>query len=185
MSVDLRHMTADELFRMPRGHRRHELINGELRDMAPAGFEHGAVVAPLTELLSAFVRKARLGQVLGAETGFILARNPDTVRAPDIAFVCRSRLEQTGIPAAFFPGPPDLAVEVVSPGDTHEEVEAKVDGWLDAGAQAVWVVNPRRRTVTTYRTRTAVTVLTESDLLDGGSVLPGFSCPVRDLFPRL
>jgi Uma2 family endonuclease len=184
MSVETRTVSADQLLRLPHRHRRYELIRGELREMSPAGFEHGTIIGRLTRRLADFVEDGALGVVLGAETGFVLARNPDTVRAPDISFVAQERLQQIGIPAAFFPGAPDLAVEVVSPGDTVEDVESKVDDWLNAGTRLVWVVNPRRRTVTAYRSKQQVNVVAEPDTLDGGEVVPGFRCRVADLFVR-
>ncbi len=116
--------------------------------MSPAGGEHGAVIGTLFLLLGNFVRQNGLGVVFGAETGFLIERAPDTVRAPDIAFVSRKRIPPDGIPRSYVPGAPDLAVEVVSPGDTVREVDDKVADWLNAGSEAVWVVNPRWKTVT-------------------------------------
>ena len=119
-------MTAEELFRLPDDNCRHELVKGELRRMAAAGFRHGAVIMNVAGPLSQHVRTHELGVVCGAETGFALERDPDTVLAPDIAFVRRERILASGLPAAFWEGPPDLAVEVTSPGDTRREVAEKV-----------------------------------------------------------
>jgi Uma2 family endonuclease len=175
-------MTADELERLPDDGQRHELVRGELRTMPPAGFDHGAKVVNLTLPLAQHVRAQQLGVVAGAETGFVLARNPDTVRAPDIAFVRQERIPAAGNPRGFWDGAPDLAVEVVSPGDTFSEVEEKVDDWLAAGTRMVWVVNPRRRTVTVYRSRTVIAILTPNDVLDSQDFVPGFACRVADIF---
>ncbi|MGH7572932.1 MAG: Uma2 family endonuclease, partial [Gemmatimonadota bacterium] len=128
------------------------------------------------------VRANALGVAYAAETGFILESDPDTVRAPDAAFVRRERLKEAVDAAGFFPGAPDLAVEVVSPGDGNAEVEAKVAGWLEAGTRMVIVVNPVQRTVQVYRGLNEVVLLKETDELDGGSVVPGWTVPVGDLF---
>jgi Uma2 family endonuclease len=174
--------TADELFVMPNDGFRYELVKGELRRMPPAGGEHGAVAVSITLAVAQFVKAQGLGVVFGAETGFKIAAEPDTVRAPDLAFVRRERIPEGGIPRGFWPGAPDLAVEVISPGDTYTEVEEKVHDWLNAGTRMVLVLNPRTRTVTVYTSHTDVVRLTESDLLDGGEVLPGFTCRVAELF---
>lgn len=176
-------MTAEELFAMPDDGFRYELVKGELRRMPPSGSEHGAIIASFTVLVAQFVKAHALGVVFGAETGFKLASDPDTVRAPDLAFVRREHIPAGGLPKEFWTGAPDLAVEVISPGDRYTEVEEKVHDWLDAGTRMVVVVNPRTRTVTVYRSHTELSRLTESDVLDGGDVLPGFTCPVSELFP--
>jgi Uma2 family endonuclease len=175
-------MTVDELWRLPNDGTRRELVRGELRTMAPAGYEHGKIEIKLALRLAEHVEKLKLGDVVGADTGFILARNPDVVRAPDAAFVSQARLEQTRAPKQFFPGPPDLAIEVVSPSDTLYEIDEKVDDYLAAGTRLVWVVNPRRRTVTVHRHGGQEVVLRETDQLTGEDVVPGFACPVSQLF---
>jgi Uma2 family endonuclease len=182
MSTVTRPMTADELWQLPREGQRHELVRGELRTMPPSGFEHAVRVVNLTVPLARHVQEHHLGVVVRAETGFILARDPDTVRAPDIAFVRQDRLPAAGNPHGFWDGAPDLAVEVVSPGDTFAEVEEKVEEWLTAGTRMVWVVNPRRRTATVYRSRSQIAILTENESLDGHDVVPGFRSRVGDMF---
>jgi len=174
--------TADELFVLPDDGFRYELVRGELRRMPPAGGEHGAVAINIGVVIAQFVKAYGLGVVFAAGTGFKLAAEPDTVRAPDLAFVRRERIPEGGIPRGFWPGSPDLAVEVVSPGDTYSEVEEKVHDWLNACTRMVPVLNPRTRTVTVYLSHTEVVRLTESVLLDGGEVLPGFTCRVAELF---
>lgn len=172
--------TAQDLLEMP-GDFHGELVNGELRQMAPAGFEHGAAVVDLTGPLSQHIRAQKLGIVVGAETGFQIG--PNTVRAPDIAFVSAERIAQTGIPAGYFPGAPDLAVEVVSLGDRVFEVDEKVEMWLEAGTLQVWVVNPRRRVVTIYERDGQTHTLRAEEALDGGTLLPGFHLPISEIFP--
>jgi Uma2 family endonuclease len=158
-----------------------ELVRGELIMMSPAGAEHGRIVARMTLRLAGFVEEGAYGIVFGAETGFCIAHEPDTVRAPDVAFV---RAERVGaeLGRGFFPGPPDLSVEVLSPDDRAGEVLAKVQDWLDAGCLAVWVADPRTRTVTVYHSRSDIVVLGDSETLSGGALLPGFNLPVSKLF---
>lgn len=182
MSTATQLLTADDLWNMPDhgGHR--ELVKGELRDMAPAGFEHGAVGMNLATALANFVRAHDLGVVVAAETGFILSRNPDTVRAPDLGFIRKSRIPADGLTVQYWPGAPDLAVEVISPWDKNYEVDEKVEDYLAAGTQLVWVVNPRRKRVTVYQPGIPEQILTVADTLDGQDVVPGFRCPVKDIF---
>jgi Uma2 family endonuclease len=182
MTKTLQRSTANELFEMPDDGFRYELVKGELRKMSPSGGEHGAVVAKATLIIYQHVDSNDLGICFGAETGFKISSDPDTVRAPDVAFVRRERIPESGIPKNFWQLVPDLVVEVVSPGDTYGEVEEKVEEWLAAGARAVWVLNPKRRGVSVYRSMTDVTRLSESDELDGGDVVPGFCCKVSELF---
>ena len=182
MSTMTQLMTADELWRMPHDNFRYELVQGELKQMSPSGYEHGAVVVNLTSPLDRHVKAHGIGVVSGAETGFLIARDPDTVRAPDIALVRRERIPASGLPRSYFPGAPDLAVEVVSPGDTVYEVDEKIMEWLAAGSLAVWIVNPRRRTVAIHRVDGTVTTLRESDELDGQQVVPSFRLSVAEIF---
>jgi Uma2 family endonuclease len=182
MSIVARTMTAAELLRMPEDGYRYELVEGELHQMAPPGFLHGMIGNDLSWRLAQYIQANGLGVVLAAETGFILDRNPDTVRAPDIAFVSKAQLYRHGLPEGYFPESPALAVEVVSPSDTAEEVDSKVRSWLTAGTQLAWVVYPGGRSITVYRSLDDIHVLTEKDKLVGNSVVPGFECAVADLF---
>ncbi len=182
MATTLQRSTASELFEMPDDGFRYELVKGELRKMSPSGSEHGATVINISVLLAQYVRSRKLGVCFGAETGFKIASDPDTVRAPDVAFIRRERIPESGIPKKFWPGAPDLAVEVLSPGDTRREVAEKVEDWLEAGARAVWVINPKRRGVSVYRPMTGVMLLSEGEELDGGDVVPGFRCKVSEIF---
>ena len=176
-------MTAEELERMPHDGYRRELVSGELTTMTPTGFEHGEVILRLGGMLDAFVRKHGLGRVAGGDPGFVLTRDPDTVRAPDVGFVRKERLAANPATDAFWPGAPDLAVEVMSPSDTVRGVDEKAKAWLAAGVNTVWVVNPAWRTVTVYRSAHDIKTLTEDNDLDGLDVLPGFRCRVADVFP--
>ena len=131
--------------------------------------------------LDDFVRPRGLGTLAIAEPGFQIAHDPDTVRAPDVAFVRADRIPPGGV-KGFFQGPPDIAVEVVSPNDRASEVMAKAQDWLQAGCPLVWVVDPETRTISIYRSRSEISVLNETDTLTGGDVLPGFSVPVGKIF---
>lgn len=174
--------TADDLLNMRDDGFRYELVNGELRKMAPAGHEHGRVAMNFGWRLAQHVEANGLGAVYAAETGFLLSSDPDTVRAPDVGFVNRKRIEETGKAKGYWPGPPDLAVEVVSPGDAYAEVEEKATEWLGAGALMVLVLDPRKRTVTVYRSLNAIIILNESSMLDLDDAVPGFSVAVKDIF---
>lgn len=175
-------ITAAELLRMPADGYRYELVKGELRQMSPPGSEHGIDAMNFGGLLFYHVKTQRLGKVFAAETGFLIATNPDTVRGADVAFVCQARIAEIGIPKGYWPGAPDLAAEVISPNDTYNEVEEKVLEWLDAGSRMVVVINPRKKTVSVYRSLTEVTILKASDTFSGNDVVPGFSCPVAEIF---
>jgi Uma2 family endonuclease len=175
-------ITAEELLRMPDDGFRYELIRGELRKMAPAGPIHGRIAINVTTPLDQHVRTHNLGVVYAAETGFKLASNPDVVRAPDVAFIRRERLEEVGEVEGYWPGPPDLAVEVIAPSDTYSDVQEKVFDWLEAGTRMVLLIIPRKRAVVVYRSLTEIITLTENDTINGGDVVPGWTMPVRDVF---
>jgi len=171
--------TAEQLFEANLHHC--ELIRGELVMMSPAGFDHGGIAGNIALALGVFVKPRFLGTVVTAETGFRIARDPDTVRAPDVAFVRADRIPPGGV-KGFFQGPPDIAVEVVSPNDRASEVTAKAQDWLQAGCPLVWVVDPETRTVSVYRSRKEIAILTAADTLTGGDVLPEFSVLVAEIF---
>ncbi len=174
--------TAEELLQMPDDGFRYELVKGELKQMAPAGSEHGDLAMRIGWRLAQHVENHKLGKAFASETGFQIASNPDTVRAPDLAFVSEKRVEEAGEVIGYWPGAPDLAVEVISPIDRYTAVQAKVLDWLDAGTLMVAVVNPRQQTVTVYRSRTDITILAGNDIIDGEDVVPGWTLAIQDLF---
>jgi Uma2 family endonuclease len=184
MSTTTRTMTADELFMLPDDGFRYDLLKGELKKMSPPGSEHGAIIGRLTVALGSYVEANDLGEVFGAETGFKLASNPDTVLGPDIAFVSNERIPATGIPVGYWVGAPDLAVEVISPGNTGREIEEKINEYLGAGVRAVWIVYPKRRTVVIHRPDAKAQTLAENDTLNGLDVVPGFQYSIARLFTR-
>jgi Uma2 family endonuclease len=175
-------ITAEELLRMPDDGYRYELVRGDLRRMALAGHLHGRIAINITTPLDRHVRAQNLGVVCAAETGFKLASDPDVVRAPDVAFIRRERVEDVGDVEGYWPGAPDLAVEVISPSDTYSDVQEKVFDWIEAGTRMVVLVMPRKRTVTIYRSLTDIVMLTERNTLDGGDVVPGWKIPVSEVF---
>lgn len=171
--------TAEQLFAANLQHC--ELLGGELVMMSPAGFDHGRYASRIVAALENHVTQQRLGVVTTAEAGFQLSHDPDTVRAPDVAFVREDRIPPGGV-KGFFQGAPDIAVEVVSPTDRTAEVAAKVQDWLRAGCSMVWVVDPEKQTVTVHRSRKENVVLAAGDSLTGSDVLPEFSMPVAKIF---
>jgi Uma2 family endonuclease len=182
MAIDANAVTAEQLWRMPDDGTRRELVQGELRVMTPAGFEHGRVASTVGVLLGIHVRQTGAGIAVAAETGFVLGRDPDTVRAPDAAFVSKDRADEVGRTVRFWPGAPDFAAEVVSPDDRPREVEAQALAWLDAGTKAVLVLDPERQTATVYRSAEDPRVHTAQETIDLGDAVPGWSVQVSDLF---
>ncbi len=174
--------TAEELFYLPDDGMRHELVEGEHRMMPPPGAEHGRVASTVLGLLFAHVRQTGSGITFAAETGFLLARDPDTVRAPDAAFVSRERAEAVGRTLRHWPGAPDFAVEVLSPSDTFAEVESKALCWMGAGTRVLLVVDAERRTATAYRGRGDVRVHSEDETLDLSDGVPGWHVALAEFF---
>lgn len=175
-------MTAEELFRFREGGWRHALVRGELQRMTLAGSRHGTVSTNLVVSLAHHVKTRRLGVVCGAGTGFVLARNPDTVLAPDVAFIRRERIPASGLPATFWEGAPDLAVEVTYPGDTGPAVAEKAASWLSAGARAVWIVDPGQGAVAMHEPGATPRRLAVPEVLDGAPLFPAFGLPLADIF---
>ncbi len=173
-------ITAEYLLRTP-GLGRCELVRGELIMMSPGGEEHGLIILNIAGPLWIYASRTGLGRTYGAETGFHVGHDPDTVRAPDVAFVRQGRI---ALPfrKGFFAGAPDLAVEVVSPSDRQGEVLAKAQSWLEAGCRVVWVVDPRSQTVRVFQSGSQPRVLGLPDTLTGDPLLPGFSLAVADIF---
>jgi Uma2 family endonuclease len=176
-------LTAEQFAQLPEeGHYRLELKHGQVVREPPPGADHGYFVAELVSYLRDHVKKHRLGRVF-ADVGTITERDPDTVRGPDIAFVSRARLE--AYPAKpYFGIAPELCVEVLSPSNRPGEIKEKVGEYFAAGARLVWMVDPMRERVTVYRSSTDLRVLTNTEQLDGGDVLPGFQLPLAQLFDQ-
>jgi len=176
MSVEAKLMTADELLAMPDDGMKHELVEGVLLTMAPPGWDHGDIAAEIAMQMRAFVKARRLGKVV-VETGFILKRDPDTVRGPDVSFVQTDRVVRT---RKYYQGSPDIAVEVMSPDDRYSEVREKVREYLQAGTSVVIVVDPAKQIAWSYTPEERR--LTIDDALTAPGVLPGWELPLRELF---
>jgi Uma2 family endonuclease len=174
-------MSAEELLHLRGKEARRELVRGELIVREPAGFRHGDIAARLLIAVGTFVESRSLGRVFTAETGFRLRTNPDTVRAPDVAFVRRDRLPDPP-PRGYAAIPPDLVIEVLSPDDRPGDVLSKVGDWLQAGTSLAWVVDPERRTARVYRADGSQALITDADRLDGEAVLPEFQYELRRAF---
>ena len=176
-------VTADELLNIPDDGFLYELASGELIRMPPPFVAHGVVAMRIGAALADWADRERRGLVLAAETGVHLTRNPDTVRAPDAAFIRRERIPAAGLPHGYWPGAPDLAVEVLSPDDSRAEVGKKVREYLSNGARLVWVIDPVSRCVTAHRPgSSSPQVIAEAEMLEGEAVLPGLRFPVARLF---
>jgi Uma2 family endonuclease len=173
-------ITAEELLKMG-DIGRCELIRGEIVKMAAAGAEHGHIALDVSLYVGMHVKANRLGHVYAAETGFIIARNPDTVRAPDVGFVRKDRLLPSRL-RGYFPGAPDLAIEVISFNDRRPQVATKVAEWLAAGTISVWVIDPPKRSITVYRTGDQVLRYAGEQELRDEPTLPGFVLKLSELF---
>jgi len=176
-------MTAEELMRRQDEFGRCELINGELIQLTPAGNAHGVIALRIGRRIGEYVDDHDLGAAYAAETGFFLTRDPDNVRAPDVAFVKRSRAMDEAS-AGFVEGAPDLVVEVVSTTDTASYIAEKVETWLHHGTQLVWVADPHTQTVTAYYPDHHATIYHVGETLPGDPVLPGFALPLDDVFRK-
>ena len=175
-------MTAEKLLCLPDDGWQYELVQGKLIRMAPSSSRPAIVATRISTRVGVFVAGNALGVVGGADWGFRLTSDPDTVRAPDVAFVRAERLPPPAEREGTLRLVPDLAVEVVSPSDRMTEVREKVREYLEAGVRLVWVVDPRRETVTIFAADGTERVLRAGDTLDGGDVLPDFRLPVADIF---
>lgn len=184
-AAESRLLTAEEFFALP-GDDRAELVDGVVVMVPPASHTHGSVNSRLLSRLAAHVYGGKLGEVYDSSTGFLLRRDPDLVRAPDVAFVSAARvpLLQQGKPGSVALAA-DLAVETLSPSNTASEMQRKTDEYLRHGTRLVWVIDPDERTAVAYAPDAPVRWLAEGDALDGGAVVPGFSVPLAFVFAGL
>ena len=173
-------MTAEELAALSGDGTRYELSEGVLICMPPSGGESSFVALNIGSELRAFARRERLGICGGADGGFLLRSGPDVLRFPDAWFVRAERVPLGGIPRGFWPGAPDLAIEVLSPSDRWADVLRKVTEYIEAGTRLVWVIDPETRRAHVFRPDRAPLVVDEHGSLDGEDVLPGFALPLRD-----
>lgn len=175
-------LSAAELYERPDHGGRTELVKGELTPMSPASTQHGKIASRLDRYVGNFVEDNDLGEVYAAETGFTIEEDPDTVRAPDVSFVARSRIPPEGEPPGFWAIAPDLVAEVLSPFDVASKVQQKITEYLQAGVRLVWLVDPETQTVTVYKSLAEAHILLREDVLTGEDVLPGFSLLLTKLF---
>ena len=179
--VTTKHFTATDLWNLGSAAEDYELIEGELIEVVPPRHGHGKLQLKIGSLLLRFVESRGLGEVV-TEAGYIFARDPDTVLGPDVSFVSNDRLATESEPWSELP--PDLAIEVVSPGNTRAEIDRKVRIYLDSGVQLVWIVRPDARTITVHLPGSPPQTLTDRDTLTGGDVLPGFTVQVAEVFGK-
>jgi Uma2 family endonuclease len=173
-------ITAEELEQINLPSKRTELVRGQLLVREPAGPWHGMIAARLLGAIISYTQANDLGEVFAAETGFTLFRQPDTVRAPAVAFIRRERVPGP-MTRGYWPIAPDLAVEVLSHDDRQGEVREKVVDWLRAGSSLVWIVDPVRRVAHVHRANETTTFIDEDSALSGENVLPGFVLPLKDV----
>ena len=174
-------MTADDLLRMPDDGNQYELVKGKLVCMSASSSRPAIVAANVTISAGSFIRQNRLGACGGADWGFRLSSNPDTVRAPDFAFVRAERIPASGIPDGFWEGAPDLAVEIISPSNRFSDMMRKAIEYLEAGTRLVWIIDPEDRSATILHPDGRPIRIDEDGVLDGEDILAGFVLPLRDV----
>ena len=180
---DGRPWTADDLLALADDENQYELVRGELMMMSPASPVQGRYAARLVGALGAYVEEHEWGEVYTAEPGFELQPEPEqTIRAPNVAFLRQEKIPPPDQQAGFWPVAPDLMIEIISPSESAQEVQEKVQDYLAAGTRLIWLVYPPTRTVTEYRSGAQIRHLTPDDDLEGGEVVPGFRYPLRRLF---
>lgn len=164
---------------------RGELVRGDLRETMPTSILHGIIAGRIAILLGMYILQNKLGEVLTAETGFRIFVGEKTVRVPDVAFLSNEKLAEVEDFNKFYNGTPDLAVEVISPSETYDDVQGKLEDYLMAGVKTVWIVRPKQKTVTVYHTLTDFKVFGEDEEIFGEEILPDFKCNLKDIFGNL
>ncbi len=183
LASDQKIWTDAEFMALPDGDR-YELINGELITVGNSGMEHGNLGAFLAGAIEFHVRSRKLGATCDSSTAFTMKSG--NRRSPDVSFVSRERLQGLKrLPKGYLQGAPDLAVEIISPSNTFEEIHNKIVEYFDNGSRLVWVVHPDEKSVLVYHQPEPDRLLTTSDYLNGEDVIPDFSLPVAALFIEL
>jgi len=172
-------VTLDEFKRLRHDGYKAELINGEVK-MSPTGLRHEQITAKLIMLLGIFLQRTSRGRVYGSSARYTLPSGD--VHSPDVSFVSLRQLPGGKSPVDYADFPPDLAVEILSPNDRVSDLNDKLAEYFDFGVRLVWVIDPKRQTVTVYRSWTDAHTLRADETLDGGDVLPGFACHMSELF---
>lgn len=178
-------ITVEEFYEKAAEGFRGELVRGELKETMPTSILHGIIAGRIAGLLAFFLMQNRFGEVLTAEAGFKLFVNERTVRVPDVAFLSNEKLAEIEDFSKFFNGTPDLAVEVISPSESYDEVQGKLEDYLAAGVKMVWIVRPKQKSVTVYNSLFDFKTFYEDEELNGGDVLPNFKCRLQDIFANL
>jgi Uma2 family endonuclease len=180
-SAERKVWTDEEFLALPKDGHRYELVNGEILDMGNSGMEHGYVACLLTIVLGGFIRANKLGAICDSSTAFTLKTG--NKRSPDFSFISKQRLQGLSRPPrGFFQGSPDLAVEILSPSNTVEEIHDKIVEFFDNDTRLVWVIHPDEKYVLVYHSPEPDGFLRAADLLNGEAVVPGFSMAVSELF---
>lgn len=175
-------LTADDLLKLDGQGVKGELIRGVLKEKVASGIKHGVIAGSLIGEIRTYVRPRRMGRVGGTDAGVLLERNPDTVREPDVYYISAEQLPLDVEVNGYYEGSPELVAEILSPSDTRAEFDAKVQMWLDFGVRLVLAIYPETRNIATHQSGRPSVTLNYDDTLDGGDVIPGFQCPVREIF---
>lgn len=181
-SIGQKLLTADDLLRLSRKGVKGELVKGVLHQTMSVGGEHGEIAGALIAEIRAHIRPRRMGRVGGSDAGVRLERNPDTVREPDVVYISAEKLPLEVRMPGYYEVIPDLVAEIASPGDSPREIADRIAMWHRYGVRLVWAVYPATRTIVAHPLGGVTVVFGSDDVLDGGAVIPGFQCPVRDLF---
>jgi Uma2 family endonuclease len=179
--VTPRLLTAEDLWRLPDNGKRLALVRGEIVETMPPGGRHGVIISALGTCLALWARSGP-GGCVGVESGFILARDPDTVRGPDVFYVRAARLPPGGIPESYWEIAPDVAVEIVSPSESAADVREKVRDYLAAGTALVWVIYPRTQEVIAHTPDGLARTYSRHDVLAHFEILPEFTCAIAEIF---
>lgn len=178
-------VTIEEFYEKAMEGFRGELVRGELKETMPTSILHGIIAGRIAVIIGFFLMQNKIGEVLTAETGFRLFVNERTVRVPDVAFLSNEKLAEIEDFSKFFNGTPDLAVEVISPSESYDEVQGKLEDYLAAGVKIVWIVRPKQKSVTVYNSLFDFKTFQEDEEISGGEVLPDFKCRLQDIFGNL
>ena len=181
MSATTTDRTAEAFWLLPETTKRRSLIRGEVFEELPPGSRHGVLATAFSLRLDTWAAQRRAG-VVGTESGFVLARDPDVVRGPDVYFIRAERVPEGDVPEAFWTIAPDLVVEIVPPSETAEDVREKVRDFLTAGTSLIWVVYARTREVIAHTPDGLARTFREGDILQDPSLLPGFAHTVAEFF---
>jgi Uma2 family endonuclease len=173
-------VTLEEFARLPKDGARHEISAGELLTLPPPKSLHSRICRSVFLKIEAALGPLGVSEAF-QETGYILSRNPLTIRQPDVSVISPERIRAAN-PDSYFEGAPELAIEVVSPSDSAEDLDIKTKQYLQGGAQQAWILYPKTQSVHVFSRGAVLVILDRDQMLPGGDLLPGFSVPVASLF---